>query len=81
MKSGMGEKASRESFARFSRTAIGSESKDQSPHGIRLIQTGNVGGGVFKDRAEESALHFECDIQTSAVHGDFRGRLPNLAIA
>lgn len=26
------------------------ESKDQSPSGIRLIQTGNVGNGVFKDK-------------------------------
>ena len=24
------------------------ESKDQSPEGVRLIQTGNVGNGVFK---------------------------------
>jgi type I restriction enzyme S subunit len=30
------------------------ESKDQSPEGIRLIQTGNVGGGVFKDRGEKA---------------------------
>jgi type I restriction enzyme S subunit len=30
------------------------ESKDQSPGGIRLIQTGNVGEGVFKDRAEKA---------------------------
>lgn len=30
------------------------ESKDQSPEGIRLIQTGNVGEGVFKDRGEKS---------------------------
>src|SRR5579885_3105290 len=30
------------------------ESKDQSPDGIRLIQTGNVGEGVFKDRAEKA---------------------------
>ncbi len=33
------------------------ESKDQSPDGIRLIQTGNVGEGVFKDRGENSSLH------------------------
>jgi type I restriction enzyme S subunit len=30
------------------------ESKDQSSEGIRLIQTGNVGDGVFKDRAEKA---------------------------
>ena len=30
------------------------ESKDQSPTGIRLIQTGNVGVGEFKDRAEKA---------------------------
>jgi type I restriction enzyme S subunit len=30
------------------------ESKDQSPDGIRLIQTGNVGEGVFKDRGEKA---------------------------
>jgi restriction endonuclease S subunit len=30
------------------------ESKDQSESGIRLIQTGNVGGGVFKDRLEKA---------------------------
>lgn len=30
------------------------ESKDQSPKGIRLIQTGNVGEGIFKDRAEKA---------------------------
>ena len=30
------------------------ESKDQSLEGIRLIQTGNVGNGVFKDRVEKA---------------------------
>lgn len=30
------------------------ESRDQSADGIRLIQTGNVGKGVFKDRAEKA---------------------------
>ena len=30
------------------------ESKDQSAGGIRLIQTGNVGEGFFKDRAEKA---------------------------
>ena len=30
------------------------ESKDQSAEGIRLIQTGNVGEGIFKDRGEKA---------------------------
>ena len=30
------------------------ESKDQSPAGVRLVQTGNVGEGEFKDRAEKA---------------------------
>lgn len=30
------------------------ESKDQSPEGVRLIQTGNVGEGEFKDRVEKA---------------------------
>jgi len=30
------------------------ESKDQSTEGIRLIQTGNVGEGIFKDRGERA---------------------------
>jgi type I restriction enzyme, S subunit len=30
------------------------ESKDQSLEGIRLIQTGNIGEGVFKDRGEKA---------------------------
>jgi type I restriction enzyme, S subunit len=30
------------------------ESKDQSPKGVRLIQTGNVGEGVFKDRGDKA---------------------------
>ena len=30
------------------------ESKDQSLEGVRLIQTGNVGEGVFKDRRDKS---------------------------
>jgi len=30
------------------------ESKDQSEEGIRLIQTGNVGNGFFKDRGEKA---------------------------
>ena len=30
------------------------ESKDQSESGIRLVQTGNIGDGVFKDRIEKA---------------------------
>lgn len=30
------------------------ESKDQSPNGVRLIQTGNIGEGAFKDRGEKA---------------------------
>jgi type I restriction enzyme S subunit len=30
------------------------ESKDQSPCGVRLVQTGNVGNGVFKGRSEKA---------------------------
>ena len=30
------------------------ESKDQSPEGIRLIQTGNIGIGVYLDKAEKA---------------------------
>lgn len=30
------------------------ESKDQSPDGVRLVQTGNIGKGEFKDRAEKA---------------------------
>jgi type I restriction enzyme, S subunit len=30
------------------------ESKDQSSGGVRLVQTGNVGEGVFKDRSEKA---------------------------
>jgi type I restriction enzyme S subunit len=35
------------------------ESKDQSTEGVRLIQTGNVGEGVFKDRAEKARYFSE----------------------
>jgi type I restriction enzyme S subunit len=30
------------------------ESKDQSPQGIRLIQTGNIGEGIFKGRSDKA---------------------------
>ncbi|HMS98686.1 MAG TPA: restriction endonuclease subunit S [Saprospiraceae bacterium] len=35
------------------------ESKDQSAEGIRLIQTGNVGNGIFKDRGEKARYILE----------------------
>ena len=69
------------------------ESKDQSPTGIRLVQTGNIGIGFYKDKAEKAkyiseetfkSLHcteiFEGDILVSRLP-DPVGRacvLPNL---
>ncbi len=58
------------------------ESKDQSDDGIRLIQTGNVGVGQFKDRAEKARyisedtfLRLKC---TEIVEGDcLVSRLPD----
>lgn len=58
------------------------ESKDQSDSGIRLIQTGNVGVGVFKDRiekarwiSEETFKKLRC---TEIVEGDVLiSRLPD----
>jgi len=58
------------------------ESKDQSESGIRLIQTGNVGVGVFKDRlekarwiSEETFKKLRC---TEIVEGDVLiSRLPD----
>ncbi len=60
------------------------ESKDQSSEGVRLIQTGNVGEGVFKDRAEkaryisvETFKRLRC---TEIVEGDcLVSRLPDPA--
>ena len=57
------------------------ESKDQSSEGIRLIQTGNVGIGVFKDRGEkaryileETSIRLRC---TEIFEGDcLISRLP-----
>ena len=50
------------------------ESKDQSSEGIRLIQTGNVGEGVFKDRAEKARYISEATFKrlrcTEIVEGD-----------
>lgn len=58
------------------------ESKDQSAEGIRLIQTGNVGEGVFKDRAEKARYVSEATFKrlrcTEIVEGDcLVSRLPD----
>lgn len=58
------------------------ESKDQSPSGIRLIQTGNVGNGVFKDRAEKARYISEATFKrlrcTEIFEGDcLVSRLPD----
>lgn len=58
------------------------ESKDQSPEGVRLIQTGNVGEGVFKERrdksrfiSEETFSRLKC---TEILEGDcLVSRLPD----
>jgi len=58
------------------------ESKDQSPEGIRLIQTGNVGQGVFKERSEKARYISEATFKrlrcTEIVEGDcLISRLPD----
>ena len=58
------------------------ESKDQSSDGIRLIQTGNVGEGVFKDRAEKARYISEVTFKrlrcTEIFEGDcLISRLPD----
>ena len=58
------------------------ESKDQSSEGIRLIQTGNVGEGLFKDRAEKARYISEATFKrlrcTEIVEGDcLVSRLPD----
>jgi type I restriction enzyme S subunit len=58
------------------------ESKDQSTEGIRLIQTGNVGEGVFKDRSEKARYISEATFKrlrcTEIVEGDcLVSRLPD----
>lgn len=58
------------------------ESKDQSDEGIRLIQTGNVGVGQFKDRAEKARYISEDTFArlkcTEIVEGDcLVSRLPD----
>jgi len=58
------------------------ESKDQSPGGIRLIQTGNVGQGIFKDRSEKARYISEATFKrlrcTEIFEGDcLISRLPD----
>lgn len=58
------------------------ESKDQSKEGIRLIQTGNVGIGVFKDREEKARFISEKTFKrlrcTEILSGDcLISRLPD----
>jgi type I restriction enzyme S subunit len=58
------------------------ESKDQSSDGIRLIQTGNVGDGLFKDRAEKARYISEATFKrlrcTEIFEGDcLISRLPD----
>ena len=58
------------------------ESKDQSADGVRLIQTGNVGEGVFKDRAEKARYISEATFKrlrcTEIFEGDcLLSRLPD----
>ena len=58
------------------------ESKDQSPDGIRLIQTGNVGAGVFKSRDKKARYISEATFKrlrcTEVFGGDcLISRLPD----
>jgi type I restriction enzyme S subunit len=58
------------------------ESKDQSLEGIRLIQTGNVGNGFFKDRGEKARYISEDTFKrlrcTEILEGDcLLSRLPD----
>ncbi len=58
------------------------ESKNQSQSGIRLVQTGNVGDGVFKDRAEKARYISEATFKrlrcTELSEGDcLISRLPD----
>jgi type I restriction enzyme S subunit len=58
------------------------ESKDQSSEGIRLIQTGNVGEGIFKDRGEKARYIAEMTFKrlrcTEIFEGDcLVSRLPD----
>jgi type I restriction enzyme S subunit len=58
------------------------ESKDQSQEGVRLIQTGNVGEGMFKDRAEKARYISESTFKRLRCSEIFEGdclisRLPD----
>lgn len=58
------------------------ESKDQSPEGVRLIQTGNVGNGVFKARGDKARYISEATFKrlrcTEIFEGDcLVSRLPD----
>lgn len=58
------------------------ETKDQAPGGIRLIQTGNVGNGEFKDRGEKARFISEATFKrlrcTEIFEGDcLISRLPD----
>jgi type I restriction enzyme, S subunit len=58
------------------------ESKDQSPEGIRLVQTGNIGEGIFKNRSDKaryiSSATFDRLRCTEIVQGDcLVSRLPD----
>jgi type I restriction enzyme, S subunit len=58
------------------------ESKDQSPSGIRLVQTGNIGEGVFKDRGDKARYISEATFRrlrcTEILEGDcLISRLPD----
>ncbi len=58
------------------------ETKDQSTDGIRLIQTGNVGGGVFKARGDKARYVSEATFErlrcTEIFEGDcLISRLPD----
>lgn len=58
------------------------ESKDQSEGGVRLVQTGNVGEGYFKDRVEKARYISDATFKrlrcTEVVEGDcLISRLPD----
>jgi type I restriction enzyme S subunit len=58
------------------------ESKDQSTNGIRLIQTGNIGNGIFKDRGEKARYISEATFKRLRCKEIFEGdilvsRLPD----
>lgn len=58
------------------------ESKDQSTHGIRLIQTGNVGNGIYKYREEKARYITETTFKRLRCTEIFQGdclisRLPD----